>query len=200
MTWLRPHTASSIASWPETPVVYQRPVLRAISALFLVGFTAWDVLMVWFPPQDDPLLASDWWLGPGMFLMLGVLYLYVSARLVVTATQVLLQNPLRQVAIPLGQVTAVTPGENLKIETGYGYHAYPLRSAGRSRIGTFGLRRWSRWPAERHGASSVADVAASGVRCPLREALSIASELVQAVGGGNRFARLPAHHPAERSG
>ena len=46
-----------------------------------------------------------------------------------------------------------------------GTHAYPLRSAGRSRIGTFGLGRWSRWPTERHGASSVADVAAAGVRC-----------------------------------
>jgi hypothetical protein len=56
------------------------------------------------------------------------------------------------------------------------------------------------WPTERHGASSAAGVAAAGVRCPLREALSIAFELVQAVGGGNRFARLPAHHPAEGSG
>lgn len=130
MTWLRPHTASSIASWPEAPVVYQRPVLRAISALFLVGFTALDVSMVWFPPQDDPLLASDWWLGPGILLVLGVLYLCASARLVVTATQVLLQNPLRQVAIPLGQVTAVRPGENLKIETGYGhFYAWGVEAA-----------------------------------------------------------------------
>lgn len=130
MTWLRPQTASSIASWPGTPVVYQRPVLRASSALFLLGLAALHLSTVWFPPQDDPLLASDWWVGPAMFLMLGGLYLYCSSRLMVTATQVLLENPLRRVAIPLGQVTAVTPGENLKIETAYGhFYAWGVEAA-----------------------------------------------------------------------
>ena len=69
MSILRPRTGAAIRQWPEVPVVYRRPFLRAFMALWLVAFAAWDVSMVWWPPQDDPLLATDWWLSPVMFVV-----------------------------------------------------------------------------------------------------------------------------------
>lgn len=50
-------------------------------------------------------------------------YCYVASSLEVHSDVVVIKNPLRRLAIPLGHVTAASEGSNLRIETAY-MHAY----------------------------------------------------------------------------
>lgn len=130
MSLLRPRTARAIKSWPQAPVVYHRPFLRTVTALFLIGMLVLYTSDVWFPPPDDPLLASDWWLGLGIFAMLGGLHLFASSKLRITSTHVEISNPLRRATIPLAHVTGATAGSNLRVETAYNhFNAWGVEAA-----------------------------------------------------------------------
>ena len=120
LTRLRPRTARQIDAWPEEPVAYRRPLLRSLATSMLLAFVAFDLSMVWWPPVEDPLLASDWWLGPVIMVMLGFFYILTCGQVAVTADHVVVRNPFRLVRIPLGHVTSVEAGTNLRIETAYG--------------------------------------------------------------------------------
>lgn len=131
MTRLRPRTARQIAEYPASPVVYRRPVLRVLFALFYGGTAALLVWMLVAPdqPSDRP-TSEDWWQAPVLLLMFGSAYLYGSSHLVVDTTHARIYNPLRRVDIPLAHVTDVAPGSNLRVATGYAtFSAWSVEAA-----------------------------------------------------------------------
>jgi hypothetical protein len=70
-------------------------------------------------PAGERLLAADWWVPLLLLATLGVSYCYVASSVTVTSTTVVLDNPLRRIAIPLGHVRAVEEGSNLCVVTDY---------------------------------------------------------------------------------
>ena len=121
MTILRWRTARQIENYPDTPVVYRRPILRFVLGAFVIGSILWFCVMILNPPPpSDALHGSDWPLPIFLAVLLGGGYMYVSARLVVDRTHVRIFNPLRRVNVPIGHVTDVDMGSNLTVKTEYG--------------------------------------------------------------------------------
>jgi hypothetical protein len=122
-----------MAGYPATPVVYRRPVLRAIAGLLLAGTALGLAYMVWSGPAlavEDRLERSDWWIPVAFLIMFGGFYLYASARLVLSRTTVSIVNPLARVEIPLGHVTDAVPDWHLVVVTGYGrFRAWAVEAA-----------------------------------------------------------------------
>ncbi|MEV0290681.1 MULTISPECIES: hypothetical protein [unclassified Kribbella] len=118
MTLLRPRTARAIATYPDAPVRYHRPFLRTVAGAFLVGESVLSILLTYFPEgKGDDLTGGDWSFQILFLVLLGGLYLYAASSLVVTRTHVVVRNPFRTAAIPLGQVEAAVSGSNLRIKT-----------------------------------------------------------------------------------
>lgn len=116
---LRPKTARAIADYPAQPVLYRRPVLRALFAAFWIGATALSTSLVLWPtgrPADD-LTGDDWWWQLWPIPLLGGPYLLAASTLAVTATHVIVNNPMRRAVIPLSQITSVQEGMNLRLQT-----------------------------------------------------------------------------------
>jgi len=130
---LRSRTHGAMAGYPATPVVYRRPVLRAIAGLVLAGTAVGLANMVWSRPAlaaEDRLGRSDWWIPVAFLIMFGGFYLYASTRLVLSQTAVRIVNPLAQVEIPLGHVTDAVPDWHLVVVTGYGrFRAWAVEAA-----------------------------------------------------------------------
>ncbi len=119
MTRLRPTTARAVASYPEVPVRYHRPFLRAVAGAFLVGSSVLGISLMYFPDGEDDLVRGDWYLHLMFLVMLGGLYLYVASSVVVTRTGVVVSNPFRRAEIPLTQILQMVPGSNLRIRTAH---------------------------------------------------------------------------------
>jgi hypothetical protein len=122
-----------MAGYPATPVVYRRPVLRAIAGILLVGTALGLVYLVWSGPTlaaDERLGTSDWWIPVALLITLGGFYLYASTRLILSQASVLIVNPVSQIEIPLGHVTDALPGGHLVVVTGYGrFRAWAVEAA-----------------------------------------------------------------------
>jgi hypothetical protein len=120
MSRLRPGTARAISTYPETPVRYHRPFLRAVSGAFLVGESVLSVSLTFFPEgKGDDLTGKDWWLNLLFLVMLGSVYVFTASSLVVTRTHVIVRNPFRRADIPLEQVRVAIRGSNLRIKTSH---------------------------------------------------------------------------------
>jgi hypothetical protein len=119
-----------VAKYPEVPVVYRRPILRACFGFFLLGTAAFLVWLVLDPPKDDPFTSNDWWLPLAFLVMFGPLYVYGSCRLIIDATHARIRNPFVKIDIPLGHITQVTADWNLRFDTAYGrYRSYGVEAS-----------------------------------------------------------------------
>ena len=137
---LRSRTRRGIAAYPATPVVYRRPVLRAVSGAIFAAMALGLVWAVLHPDSTDPLTASEWPLPVLLVAMIGPVYVYASSSLVVDTTHVHLLNPFRRVDIPLGHVLDVTPGSGLSIRTSYDTFSAWAVEAGNLQLVTGSLR------------------------------------------------------------
>lgn len=108
-----------MASYPDVPVRYHRPFLRAVAGAFLVGSSVLGSSLMYFPDGEDDLVRGDWYWHLLFLVMLGGLYLYVASSVVVNRTEVIVSNPFRRVEIPLSQIVAAVPGSNLRIKTAH---------------------------------------------------------------------------------
>ncbi|MEV6288539.1 hypothetical protein [Kribbella sp. NPDC051770] len=120
MSRLRPTTGRAAAAYPEVPVRYHRPFLRCVAGLFLMGESVLTISLTYFPEgRGDDVDGGDWYLNLAFLVMLGSVYLYLASSLVLTRTHLVINNPLRRVAIPLAQIERAEEGSNLRIVTAY---------------------------------------------------------------------------------
>lgn len=106
-------------------ITVSRPVLRvgAGALLLLIGVgMGHDTLLRGLPPSERPNADQGWYLIASFFVLAAV-YSYEASTLEVSSNTVVVNNPLRRIVIPIGHVTAVKAGQNLRLETDYG-HAY----------------------------------------------------------------------------
>ncbi len=139
MSALRSRTARAMKTYPATPVIYRRPVLRVCFAAFLIGGTALnlEVLLDDSIAPSDRFTAAEWWFPVFVLCVFGSLYEYSCSRLVVDRDSVLIRNPFGRIRIPLAHITEVVPAWHLRISTAYG--------------------RWSAWGVEAANAQMAAD-------------------------------------------
>jgi hypothetical protein len=103
----------------------QRPILQWAAGCTLLAMALAGAYLALRTdvPSEDQFASTDAWMPLAFLGITGAAYTYVASSLEVTASHVVIRNPLRRIVIPLGHVTSVREGSNLCVETGYS-HAY----------------------------------------------------------------------------
>jgi hypothetical protein len=103
--------------YPEHHLAYQRPVLRVLTGAVCLFAAGLLVRLVLFPSPDED--EAVWWAPLLLGVVLGGMYQYITARLVVDATHANIRNATVVVSVPLGHVVDVEPGADLVLVTSY---------------------------------------------------------------------------------